>query len=109
MNKIDVNSMMAQLEAMKRQAQGGAEMAPAATEGASKPDFAKLLNQSINAVNETQKQSGALQEAFQKGDPNVDIAEVMLAVQKASVSFQTMTQVRNKLLEAYQDIKNMPV
>ena len=39
----------------------------------------------------------------------VDLTEVMIASQKASVSFQAMTQVRNKLVQAYQDIMQMPV
>jgi len=34
---------------------------------------------------------------------------VMLQAQKASLSFQAMTQVRNKLVEAYKDVMNMPI
>jgi len=48
-------------------------------------------------------------EAFAKGDTSTDLTEVMVAMQKASLSFQAMTQVRNKLLEAYKDVMNMPV
>ncbi|MGZ5030965.1 MAG: flagellar hook-basal body complex protein FliE, partial [Methylobacter sp.] len=43
------------------------------------------------------------------GDTNVSLAEVMVASQKASVSFQAMLQVRNKLVEAYKDVMNMPI
>jgi flagellar hook-basal body complex protein FliE len=50
-----------------------------------------------------------MSDAFVKGEPNVDLTEVMVAVQKASLSFQAMTQVRNKLVQAYQDVMNMPV
>ena len=42
-------------------------------------------------------------------DPTVDIAQVMVAMQKSSISFQALTEVRNKLLTAYQDVMNMPV
>ena len=46
--------------------------------------------------------------AFERGE-TTDIATVMLAKQKASVSFEATLQVRNKLLSAYRDIMNMPV
>ena len=47
--------------------------------------------------------------AFERGDKGVDIAEVMIAAQKADVSFQAINQVRSKLVSAYQDIMNMPI
>lgn len=72
-------------------------------------DFAALLKQSINQVNDTQKAAGELSNAFSAGDPNVDVAEVMVALQKAGVAFQAMTEVRNRLVSAYQDIMSMPV
>jgi len=37
------------------------------------------------------------------------LPEVMIALQKASLSFQAMTEVRNRLVSAYQDIMNMPI
>ena len=47
--------------------------------------------------------------AFERGDPGTDVAQVMLAMQKANLSFQAITQVRNKLVNAYQEIMNMQV
>ena len=41
--------------------------------------------------------------------PDVEVADVMLALNKASVSFKTLAEVRNRLVSAYQDIMNMPV
>lgn len=72
-------------------------------------DFSALLKQSIDQVNDTQKAAGKLSEAFSAGDPSVDVAEVMVALQKAGVAFQAMTEVRNRLVSAYQDIMSMPV
>ena len=72
-------------------------------------DFAALLKQSIDSVAEAQKTSSDMAKAFERGDPNVDLAEVMVSIQKASLSFEAMKQVRNQLLKAYQDIMNMPV
>ena len=48
-------------------------------------------------------------EAFETGATNISLADVMVATQKANVSFQAMLQVRNKLVEAYQDVMNMPM
>ena len=46
---------------------------------------------------------------FSAGDPNVNLQDVMVNLQKANLSFQQMVQVRNKLVTAYQDIMNMSV
>jgi flagellar hook-basal body complex protein FliE len=43
------------------------------------------------------------------GDPNVDLVRVMLASQQSSVSFRATVEVRNRLVQAYQDVMNMPL
>ena len=107
MSEIDVNQILSQMRSLRAMAQGGtAETAPAANPG---EDFSSLLKQSIDKVNETQMQAGELRDQFVAGDPNTDLTQVMVALQKASLSFQAMTQVRNKLVNAYQDIMNMQV
>ena len=50
-----------------------------------------------------------MQQAFDANDPNVNLQEVMVSLQKANLSFQTMVQVRNRLVNAYQEIMNMQV
>jgi flagellar hook-basal body complex protein FliE len=47
--------------------------------------------------------------ALERGDMNASLPEVMIALQKASLSFQAMTEVRNRLVSAYQEIMNMPM
>ncbi len=74
-----------------------------------RPSFSELLSDSINKVNALQQESKEMKTAFEMGDPNIDLPEVMIAVQKASLSFEAVTEVRNKLLSAYQEIMNMPV
>lgn len=73
------------------------------------PDFQMMFSNAINQVNNNQKAASDLRNRFEKGDPSVDLPEVMIAAQKSSVSFQAMNQVRNKLVEAYKDVMNMPV
>jgi flagellar hook-basal body complex protein FliE len=106
MNTINPDQLLAQMRVMAAQARSESA-APAGEAGA--PDFADLLKQSVDKVNDMQQQAGQLATAFEKGDPNVDLAEVMVALQKAGVSFQAMVQVRNRLVSAYQDIMNMQV
>jgi flagellar hook-basal body complex protein FliE len=76
---------------------------------ASDAGFGSMLKQAVEAVNDSQMKTGELQTAFQMGDPNVDLTEVMIQMQKSSVTFEAMTQVRNRLVTAYQDIMNMPI
>jgi len=73
------------------------------------PSFGDLMTKAINNVNDVQQKSSAMAEAYEKGVAGVDITDVMIASQKASVSFQAMVQVRNKLVEAYKDIMSMPI
>jgi len=72
-------------------------------------DFGNMLKQSIDRVNETQQAAGALSDAFSSGDKDVELTEVMLALQKADVSFTAMSEVRNRLVEAYQEIMRMQI
>lgn len=72
-------------------------------------EFATVLKDSINQVNQLQQEATQLKTSFEQGDPQVDITEVMIAVEKASLSFDAITEVRNKLLTAYQEVMNMQV
>lgn len=76
---------------------------------AGSPDFAQVLKSSIDKVNETQQQATQMGEKLAAGDTSQNLHEVMIALQTASVSFQEMVQVRNKLVSAYQDVMNMSV
>ena len=71
--------------------------------------FGEMFQQAISSVNSTQQQASVLANSFEQGDPQVSLAQVMVASQKASVSFQALTQVRNRLVDAYKDIMNMPI
>jgi flagellar hook-basal body complex protein FliE len=71
--------------------------------------FAELLQGSIDAVAEAQSKASDMAAALERGDKSVTLPEVMVALQKASLSFQAMTEVRNRLVSAYQDVMNMPI
>lgn len=105
MSTPEINQVLAQMRVARAQAMG----AETAVQQVPENDFRDLLNKSINAVNETQQNANALRVGFEQGKPDVDLADVMIAVQKSSVSFQAMVEVRNKLVEAYKNVMNMPV
>lgn len=71
--------------------------------------FEEILKSSINQVNDVQKSAELTQKKFEQGDPNTNLQDVVVALQKASLSFETMVQVRNKLTSAYQEIMNTQV
>lgn len=71
-------------------------------------DFGDLLSKMVGKVNNLQNSADKSIQGLATGE-NKGLHEVMLAVEKASVSFQLLTQVRNKAVEAYQEIMRMPV
>ena len=71
--------------------------------------FAKLLKQGLDSVNATQAKATDLAAKFERGVPGVELPQVMLEMQKANVSFRALTEVRNKFVEAYREIMNMPL
>jgi len=76
---------------------------------AAEPCDAKALTAAIDQVNQVQQQAHQMAENFAAGQSDVNLQDVMVNLQKASLSFQQMVQVRNKLVTAYQDIMNMSV
>ncbi len=111
MNDLEMNRLLTQMRTLSSEVKGTPSTpATSAESGASDgPDFAALLKNSVDKVNDLQQASGEAKTAFEQGDPNTDLGQVMVAVQKADVSFQAATQVRNKLITAYQEIMNMQV
>lgn len=104
MNEISSASMLAKIREMNAQIEGAPVTTPT-----SSVDFSALLNQSLANVNELQTSGAAQAAAFEAGAPDADLTQVMISLQKASLSFQAMTEVRNKLVNAYQEVMNMPV
>ncbi|PHS27228.1 MAG: flagellar hook-basal body complex protein FliE [Methylophaga sp.] len=109
-NAIDPNQLLTQMRAAQAQAsQQTNPLAQTQNVGTSEVDFSNLMKSAVNKVNETQQTSGTLRTAFEMGDPNVSLADAMIASQKASVAFQATLQVRNKLVEAYKEVMRMSV
>ena len=107
MDSKGIDQMLSVLRATS--AQAGGRVAEAQSAPAGGADFAQVLQNSIAQVNQTQQQAEGMAASFAAGDGNANLHEVMIALQKANVSFQEMVQVRNKLVSAYHDVMNMQV
>ncbi len=70
--------------------------------------FGETIKDAVNAVSELQNEADTLVQKVAAGDP-VNVHEVMLAMQKASLAMQMTVQVRNKVVEAYQEIMRMQI
>lgn len=106
MSDMDINAVVQQMRAIAANINGTSHETAVQSEG---PEFGALLKASVDKVNQVQTQASQLTGAFESGDPDVNLTEVMVAIQKANVSFQAMTQVRNHLVSAYKEIMNMQV
>jgi flagellar hook-basal body complex protein FliE len=70
--------------------------------------FTNVLLDSLKQVNSMQQEANKAVEGLMTGG-NVNPAEVLTAVQKADVAFRMMMQVRNKVVQAYQEIKDIQI
>jgi flagellar hook-basal body complex protein FliE len=70
--------------------------------------FAGLLKEAVAGTSRLQSEADALVEQVALGHSG-DLAETLIAIEKAHISFQLMIQVRNKMVEAYQEIMRMQV
>lgn len=104
MSEINTVHLLNQIRTMAAQAEGSKVEA-----GGNQVSFGSVLQQTLNQVNDLTQTSDALKTRFELGDPNVSLGEVMIAGQKSNLGFEATLRVRNKLVQAYQDIMNMPV
>lgn len=104
MSNMEINQVLAQMRALNTELQ-----APRPAPAEDRASFGEAMQQAVARVNEQQAAATRLTTEFQTGATDASIAEVMVQMQKASLSFTAMTEVRNKLVEAYQEIMNMPI
>jgi flagellar hook-basal body complex protein FliE len=105
-NSIDTNSLLLQLRAMAKDAGIPSSETPPAADAV---QFSKVLENSLQQVNSRGVEARELRESFEAGNPNIELADVMIAAQKARISFEALTQVRNKMVSAYKEIMSMPL
>jgi flagellar hook-basal body complex protein FliE len=120
MSSMQIDSVLAQIRALQSQAKVGVPHvakpggiagagAAGAAQGVAPTSFANVLKQGLDRVNETQNRASDMATKFERGVPGVELSQVMLESQKASVAFRATVEVRNRLVSAYQEIMNMPI
>lgn len=71
--------------------------------------FQAMLQSAFEDMNNLQNTSSSMQSRFDVGDRSVTLADVMIASQKASLSFEATLQIRNKMVEAYKSVMQMSI
>ena len=71
--------------------------------------FEEILRDSIDQVNQLQQEADQALEKVAAKDPNMSQEQMLMAYRKAQVAFETLMQIRNKLVDAFQDIQQMRV
>jgi len=118
MSQLQIDQVLSQIRSLAAQTQSPAirpagllnDAAAASGTGAvagTGSSFATLLKSGLEQVNQSELRANDLADKFQRGVPGVDLPTVMLEANKASLSFQAVNQVRNRLISAYTDIMNM--
>lgn len=114
--RADINAVLQQMREVKMQAQQGAATEinhPVAirrvADEQNGESFAEMFKGAIDGVNNAQAQAKSLATSYEQGVTGVDLHQVMISMEKASVSFQALTQVRNKMLSAYEDVMKMAI
>ena len=107
MDTPGIDNILQQLQAASALASGAKKQSD--TDEIASVDFSEKLKAAVDQVNNAQQTADKLSMQFVSDQSNVDLHEVLISLQKANVSFQSMIQVRNKLVTAYQEIMNMQV
>jgi flagellar hook-basal body complex protein FliE len=100
---MNINQVLSQIRAYSRMQEASA------TAPAQPTNFSQVLAASLDQVNAMQNDANTLKTSYEIGDPSVDLPDVMISMQKASLAFEATVEVRNKLLNAYQEVMNMQV
>ncbi len=103
---VQASSLFQEFEALRFEARSSR---PEPMNGAVQQDFGQVLKSALENVNSLQADANDLRTRFDMGDRSINLSDVMIAGQKSSIAFEATVQVRNKVVEAYKTIMNMPV
>lgn len=109
MNQINPSDLLNQLQVLAKQAQSGSATEITEVNNNDSLNFTEIMKNSVNQVNMQQMKASEVSTAFELGDADVPLADVMIEMQKARVSFEALKQVRNQLVDAYKEVMNMPL
>jgi flagellar hook-basal body complex protein FliE len=110
MADFDINAVLSQMRALSSQAGGafGGITPPLKPDaGGEGPSFGNALKSAVETVSRTQQSAEKAAQDFELGKG--DLTSAMLALQTAQVSFKAMAEARNRMVQAYQAVMNMPI
>ncbi|MCI0508863.1 flagellar hook-basal body complex protein FliE [Chromohalobacter marismortui] len=99
-----ISQALQQMQSLANQAAGNSTPATAGSGG-----FTGELYSAISRINSLKQSANTQAKAFEAGAPGVELNDVMVDMQKASIAFEMGTQVRNRFVTAYKDVMNMQV
>jgi len=101
---LEINSTAFSIQQLNKGIEGSNQRTPFEAQ----KSFANTLKDALDKVNNYQVQSDALTNKLVQGE-DVELHEVMIAAQKASITLNATVEIRNKAIEAYQEIMRMTV
>lgn len=102
MNSISLQSVQQALPS------GSSNINNSNTPFAASQSFASVLKDAIGQVNNSQNDADSMTQQLVNGG-NVDLSQVMIASQKANITLQAAVEIRNKVIDAYQEMMRMQV
>lgn len=108
--RSDISEMLSKIRDISNKSQVFAENPISRTNSTqSFGDVLSMAKNSVSNVNDAVNQRDILTNAFVAGDTNVSMSQIIVASQKSKLAFEGLIAVRNKILEAYKEIMNMPI
>lgn len=107
MSNPSIDALTQQMRAMESLAAGQTIKSTQAPAPTGSVNFQEALIHAIRQVNEQQNLAQSNAQSFSMGESGVSLEEVMVSLQKANLSFQTMIAVRNRLVDAYKEVTNL--
>jgi flagellar hook-basal body complex protein FliE len=109
-SQANLQSMLETLRAYQTQSQGAItdQKTPTVNPNSVAPTFTDAIKGAIARVNDADVKADAMSDAYERGE-DIPLTDVVLSMQKSSLAFEATLQVRNKVMQAYTDIMNMPV
>ncbi len=110
--KIDLNDMLSRIREVSNKNKAFDVSDNKHTPEVKKNNFSDVLGSLSNVldnVNTIQNKTDSIKNAYLLGDKNTSLADVIVSSQKSKLAFEGLVTVRNKILEAYKEVMNMPV
>ena len=104
----DINEMLSKIREVSSKSKAFHESSSVG-ESKSFDSVMSIAKNAIGSVNDVQAESDKLKNSYILGEGNVSMSQVIVASQKSKLAFEGLVSVRNKILEAYKEIMNMPV